>query len=97
MDVLLEVIQWIKDLEVPTAEDIIDEAKKQVTDPIAETVDDFLPDDPDFKQALADCVMNAKDNLGWGYWILGPTWIQGCMFRKGINVSIKWLKKELGF
>ena len=46
MDVLTEVIAWIKDLEVPTAEDIIDEAKDQITDPIVETVDDFLPDDP---------------------------------------------------
>ena len=96
-DVLQEVIEWIKDLEVPTAEDIIDEVKEQITDPVAETVDDFLPDDPAFKQALADCVMNAKDTLGWGYWILGPTWIQGCMLKKGFSVSVKWLAKKLGF
>ena len=96
MDVLTEVIAWIKDLEVPTAEDIIEEAKDQITDPVAETVDDFLPDDPVFKQALADCIMNAKKNLGFGYWILGPTWIQGCMLRKGFSVGLDWLKKELG-
>ena len=96
-DVLQEVIAWIKDLEVPTAEDIIDEVKKEITDPIAETVDDFLPDDPAFKTALANCIMNAKDTLGFGYWILGPTWIQGCMLRKGFSVSTKWLAKKLGF
>ena len=96
MDVLTEVIEWIKDLEVPTAEDIIEEAKDQITDPVAETVDDFLPDDPVFKQALADCIMNAKKNLGFGYWLLGPTWIQSCMLQKGFSVGIKWLKKELG-
>ena len=96
MDVLTEVIEWIKDLEVPTAEDIIEEAKDQITDPVAETVDDFLPDDPVFKQALADCIMNAKKNLGFGYWLLGPTWIQSCMLQKGFSVGIEWLKKELG-
>jgi len=96
MDVLTEVIEWIKDLEVPTAEDIIEEAKDQITDPVAETVDDFLPDDPVFKQALADCIINAKKNLGFGYWLLGPTWIQSCMLQKGFSVGIKWLKKELG-
>ena len=90
-DVLQEVIAWIKDLEVPSADDIIDEVKKEITDPIAETVDDFLPDDPAFKTALANCIMNAKDTLGFGYWILGPTWIQGCMLRKGFKISTKWL------
>ena len=39
--------------------------KDQITDPIAETVEEALPDNPAFKQALADCVMNAKKNLGW--------------------------------
>ena len=98
MDVLKEVIEWIKDLEVPTADDIIDAAKKEITDPIAEGVDDFLPDDPAFKKALADCVMNAKKNLPYGsYYLVGISWITSCMFQKGFKVSAKWLKKELGF
>jgi len=96
MDVLKEVIEWVKDLEVPTAEDIIDEAKDQITDPVAETVDDFLPDDPAFKTALANCVMNAKKNLPYGsYYIFGISWITSCMFQKGFKVSADWLKKEL--
>jgi hypothetical protein len=95
MDVLKEVIDWIKDLEVPTAEDMVEEAKDQITDPVAETVDDILPDDPAFKTALANCVMNAKKNLGLAYWILGPTWIQSCMLQKGFSVGVDWLKKEL--
>ena len=98
MDVLKEVIEWIKDLEVPTAEDIIDEAKDSILEPVAEGVDDFLPDDPAFKKALADCVMNAKKNLPYGsYYLVGISWITSCMFQKGFKVSAKWLKKELGF
>jgi len=95
LDVLTDVIEYIKDIEIPSAEDIIDEAKDQITDPIAETVDEALPDNPAFKQALADCIMNAKKNLGWGYYILGPTWIQGCLLRKGFSIGKDWLEKNI--
>ena len=95
LDVLTDVIEYIKDIEIPSAEEIIEEAKDQVTDPIAETVDKALPDDPAFKQALADCIMNAKKNLGWGYYILGPTWIQGCLLRKGFNIGKDWREKNI--
>ena len=95
LDVLTDVIEYIKDIEIPSAEDIIDEAKDQITDPIAETVDEALPDNPAFKQALADCIMNAKKNLGWGYYILGPTWIQGCLLRKGFSIGKDWIEKQI--
>lgn len=95
-DVLQEVIDWIKDLEVPTAEDIINEGKKQITDPIAEVVDDVLPDNPEFKTAFANCIMNAKNNLPFGsYYILGPTWIASCMLRKGWSISIDLIKDAI--
>lgn len=95
LDVLTDVIEYIKDIEIPSAEDIIDEAKDQITDPIAEAVDEALPDDPAFKTALADCIMNAHKNLGWGYYILGPTWIQGCLLRKGFSIGKDWLEKNI--
>ena len=95
-DVLQEVIDWIKDLEVPTAEDIINEGKKQITDPIAETVDDILPDNPEFKTAFANCIMNAKNNLPFGsYYLLGPAWISSCMIQKGWDVSIDLIKDAI--
>jgi len=98
LDVLLEVIEWIKDLEIPTAETIIDEAKNQLEEAVVEGVDDFLPDDPVFKKALADCVMNAKKNLPYGsYYLVGLAWIQSCMLQKGFKISAKWLKEKLGF
>jgi len=96
LDVLLEVIEWIKDLEVPTAEDIIDAGKKQITDPIAEAVDDVLPDNPEFKTAFANCIMNAKNSLPFGsYYLLGPTWIASCMLQKGWNISIDLIKDAI--
>ena len=70
-------------------------SKDQITDPIAEAVDEALPDDPAFKTALANCIMNAKKNLGWGYYILGPTWIQGCLLRKGFSIGKDWLEKNI--
>ena len=90
-----DVIDFIKDIDIPSAEEIIDEAKDQITDPIAETVEEALPDNPAFKQALADCVMNAKKNLGWSYPFLGPTWIQACLLRKGFSIGKDWLEKNI--
>ena len=57
LDVLKDVIDFIKDIDIPSADEIIDEAKDQITDPIAETVEEALPYNPAFKQALADCVI----------------------------------------
>ena len=95
LDILKDVIDFIKDIDIPSAEEIIDEAKDQITDPIAETVEEALPDNPAFKQALADCVMNAKKNLGWSYPLLGPTWIQACLLRKGFSIGKDWLEKNI--
>ena len=95
LDILKDVIDFIKDVDIPSAEEIIDEAKDQITDPIAETVEEALPDNPAFKQALADCVMNAKKNLGWSYFLLGPTWIQACLLRKGFSIGKDWLEKNI--
>ena len=39
LDVLTDVIEFMKDIEIPSADDIVEEIKDQITDPIAETVD----------------------------------------------------------
>jgi len=96
MDVLKEVIEWIKDLEVPTAEDIIDEVKDEITEPIVETVEDVLePTSPEFQTSLANCVISAKNTLGITYWVLGPAWILQCMLQKGFKVSLNYIKEKL--
>jgi len=96
LDVLTDVIEFMKDIEIPSADDIVEEIKDQITDPIAETVDEALPDNPAFKKALADCIMNAKKNLPYGsYYILGLAWIQSCMLQKGFTISKDWLKDKI--
>ena len=92
LDMLKEVIQTIKDIEVPTAEDIIDAAKEEILDPILDPIREN-----DQLQALAACNANAKKNLGWGYYTpAGAIWIVSCMGQKGFSVSLKYVKEKLG-
>lgn len=92
LDILNDVINFLKDLEVPSAEGIINETKEQ----ISKTVEEALPDDPAFKQALAECIMNAKKNLPFGsYYILGPAWVQSCLLRKGFSIGRDWISENL--
>jgi len=94
-DVIEQVIEFIEDLEIPSAKEIIKEIKDELTDPIVEGVEEILPDNPAFKKALADCVIKAKDDLGIAYWVLGPAQIQLCMLRKGFKVSLKYILGKL--
>jgi len=95
LKILEDVIKYFKDLEIPTAENIIDEIKDEIKDPIAEAVEEVLPDSPAFKQALADCVIKAEKDLGIAYWLLGPVTVQLCMIRKGFKISLKYIKDKL--
>ena len=91
LDMLKEVIQTLKDIEVPTAEDIIDAAKEEILDPILDPIREN-----DQLQALAACNANAKKNLGWGYYTpAAGLWIVSCMLQKGFNVSLDWVTKEI--
>jgi len=99
MDILADVIEFMKDLEVPSAEEIIDTAKEEITEPIkektVEIVEEVLPEDEAFKTALANCVMNAKKNLKYGtYYVVGPAWIVSCMLQKGYTVSKKTIEDK---
>ena len=93
LKILEEVITFLKDMEIPSAPEIIEGIKDGITEPIAGAVEEALPDDPAFKQALADCVMNAKKNLPFGsYYIFGVGWIVSCMAQKGFQVSKKMIE-----
>jgi len=96
MDVLLEVIEWIKDLEIPSAESMIKEGKDLVKEKTAEVVDTVLPDNDKFKTAFANCIMNAKNKLPFGsYYVLGPSWIASCMLQKGWKISLNLIWNEI--
>jgi len=93
LKILEDVVEFFQDIEIPSVPDIVEDIKKEITEPIAETVEGALPDDPAFKQALADCVMNAKKNLPFGsYYIFGVGWIVSCMAQKGFQVSKKMIE-----
>jgi len=92
LDMLKEVIQTLKDIEIPTAEDIIDEAKEQILDPILDPIREN-----EQLQALAACNANAKKNLGFAYYTpAAGLWIVSCMAQKGFSVSLKYVKEKLG-
>ena len=97
LKILGDVIEFFQDIEIPSVPDIVEEIKEEITEPIkeeiAETVEEALPDDPAFKEALANCVMNAKKNLPFGsYYIFGVGWIVSCMAQKGFQVSKKMIE-----
>lgn len=94
LQILGDVLKFLKDIDIPNSEEIVEELKDQITDPIAEAVDEALPDNPAFKTALANCIMNAKESLGYGYWLLGPLWIESCMIQKGFKVTAKFIKDK---
>ena len=105
LKILEDVINFLQDIEIPSAEEVIDEikeeveekkeeVKEEVEEKIFETVEEVLPESPAFKTALANCVMNAKDNLGFGYWVLGPAWIVSCMSQKGFSITLSYVKDK---
>lgn len=94
LQILGDVLKFLKEIDIPNSEEIIEELKDQITDPIAEAVDEALPDNPAFKTALANCIMNAKESLGYGYWLFGPVWIESCMIQKGFKVTAKFIKDK---
>jgi len=96
LDMLKEVIQTLKDIEIPTGEEIIDDIKKEIEEEIIDPILDPIREN-DQIQALAACNANAKKNLGWGYYTpAAGLWIVSCMAQKGFSVSLKYVKEKLG-
>ena len=89
LEVLTDVIEFIKDIEVPSAKDIVEDVKEEIKEEIiGET-----PDDAKFNSDLLACYNNAKKNLP----SFAPDtsivlWTLSCMYRKGY--SAKQITKE---
>ena len=100
LDILKDVIDYIKDIEIPSADDIIDEAKKEVEEFVDEATGEGIIDSAQFIADVNACKQNAKDNLGITYHFptTGIAWITSCMIRKGYTRAIieEWVKKQLG-
>tara|TARA_R110002051_G_scaffold313950_1_gene390491 strand:- start:35 stop:583 length:549 start_codon:yes stop_codon:yes gene_type:complete len=97
LDMLNEVIQTLRDIEIPSAEKIIDEAKEQILDPFTEPFKEALESKPEFQTALANCIANARESLGdgWRFTAFGAAWIVSCMLQKGFTVSYDYVKGKI--
>ncbi len=91
--ILEDVIKFMKDFDIPSAKDIIEDAKEEIEETIIEPVQEASHE---FQTALGDCVANAKKNLSYAYYTpAGPLWIVSCMSQKGFTVSLKYVKEKL--
>jgi len=87
LKILADVIEYFKDLEIPTAEDIILDIKEEITGKGVEDKTQFLKD-------YYACEKNAKDTLGILYnRFTGMTWILSCMIQKGYTRAL--IEEEL--
>jgi len=98
LDMLKEVIQAIKDFDLPTGEEIVDKVKEEILEPLDPIIDPAQEASHEFQTALFDCIANAQDNLGrgWKFNALGGPWVVSCMAQKGFSVSLKYVKEKLG-
>jgi hypothetical protein len=88
LDVLTDVIEFIKDIEIPSAKDIVEDVKEEIKEEIiGET-----PDDTKFNSDLLACYNNAKANVP-NVPFAGQSqtgiilWTLSCMYRKGYSAS----------
>jgi len=78
LDILDEVIKYLKDIDIPSAEEIINDIKDGLTGKGIEDKGQFLAD-------YNACAKNAKDKipkLAYNKYTAAP-WIMSCMIQKG--------------
>jgi len=94
LDIIKEVIEYLKDIDIPSAEKIIDDIKEDLEETFLDPVTEASHD---FQQALGDCRAAAQKELGTGlrYRLGGTFWIISCMAQKGYTVSIDYIKDKL--
>jgi len=87
LKILADVIDFLKDLDIPSAGDIIDDIKEEITGKGIDDKTQFLKD-------YYACEKNAKDSLGILYnRFTGMTWILSCMIQKGYTRAL--IEEEL--
>ena len=103
LQILNDVIDFLKDVDIPSKDEIVDEIKETLKETIVEEIlDPITGEGVDKKQLLSDyfvCRKSAKDNLGIAYnkYTASP-YIISCLIAKGyhINVVQQWVKDKLG-
>jgi len=83
LKILEDVIEFFEDIEIPTAEDIIDDIKEEITGKGIDDKGQFLAD-------YNACAKNAKDKipkLAYNKYT-ASTWIMSCMIQKGYTRAL---------
>jgi len=84
LDVIGDVMKFLQSIEVPNAEKIVKDIKKE----LEEAIIPDTPGDAKFNSDLLACYNNAKKNLPkLGFSQTAPPWIISCMLRKGYSIS----------
>jgi len=88
LKILEDVIEFLKDLEIPSAEKIIDDIKEEITGKGIEDKTQFLKD-------YYACEKNAKDKIPKLAYnrFTAMTWILSCMIQKGYTRAL--IEEEL--
>jgi len=90
LKILKDIIQYFEDLDIPSADEIIDDIKEEILDPL----DPIIKPTKSFLEALSVCNENAKKLKYGSYYILGPAWILACMQKKGFKITIDYIRKK---
>ena len=83
LKILADVIEFLKDLDIPSAGDIIDDIKEEITGKGIEDKSQFLRD-------YNACAKNAKDTIPKIAYnkYTASTWIMSCMVQKGYTRAL---------
>jgi len=100
LEVLNDVINFLKDLEIPSADKIMDDIKETlVEEVITPIVGGGIEDERQFLNDYSDCLQNAKATLGIFYnkYTAFP-WISGCLVKKGYGKDLveEAIRRKLG-
>jgi hypothetical protein len=88
LDVIEDVMKFLKDIEVPSGEKIAENIKEELKEEVRETVLGDTPADAKINADLLNCYQSAKATLGWAFnSVTGPVWMLACMKRKGYGLT----------
>lgn len=83
--------------------DAIQEIPDTVKTTLEDIKEDIIPEPPfqekshEFQSAFADCVSNARKELGdgWRFNIFSGPWVVSCMLQKGYTVSLDYVQRKI--
>jgi hypothetical protein len=89
LDVLKEVIEYLEDIEIPSADKIVDDIKEDLKETL---VDPVTEASHDFQTALKECTYSARNIPTITLKLLA---IQACMLQKGFSLTTDYIKDKL--